>query len=364
MARRQQPRHGDILLVAAACAALLLGCARVPDARSGDGGQAGPTAARPTEHAARPPDLGAEQAVATRTLTAEEIGTLVTRLDEDPYRMPGMGMHSTPNCGFSPTMLALRDAGRVAEPRLLAALGDTTSPRTARSVVMVLGQVGGPESVSRLAQLLTTDGPEEILEGVATALGRLGDPSAGPALLRALTFADKPRARREAARALGELEITTALLPLSSLLDDPQSSVKAAAFWSLKRIARPATIPALVAEIQRSTGQRKLLLVQVLGSAGKDSIPALQQIVQGSPEQQTRGAASAMLARLVPDSLPVMTDLLAESIRSGDADVFETLGRQLVQSRHSPALPILKAGRAASNDRIHRVAEEQLEQWR
>ncbi|MFC2171731.1 HEAT repeat domain-containing protein [Acidobacteriota bacterium] len=292
----------------------------------------------------------------------EEISALIEKLHEDTYFMPRMGISSKPGCGFSKTMLALKDIGPAVEPFLVEALDEGTS-RYQASAIMVLAEVGQTPAVEKLESKVSRDSDDEVLLAAVTALGKLGDPKAGPVLLQTLQWDDKPKVRIEACKALGALECREAFESLIELLESRDPELRAMSFYALKEMSHRELFQGLLDRIEKSEGQKRILLIQVIGAAGSEAIPELSKLASFGHAQDVRCNAVIMLSRLVPESLDAMTGLLQETVDHDDARCFERLARTLANNRHPPALPVLEAALNSSDPAIKKLSDDLLRSW-
>jgi hypothetical protein len=120
--------------------------------------------------------------------------------------------------------------------KLLAALGHREPTRAGLAIDVLTNWLREPRAVEPLCDLLERSTDAAILKQAAVGLGRLVDGRAVPALARLLTNPSRAFvARQAAADALGQIGGAEAEHVLHTALDDPLSSIRAAAQQALGR---------------------------------------------------------------------------------------------------------------------------------
>lgn len=114
--------------------------------------------------------------------------------------------------------------GSLAAELILKALNEV-SESTRRTLIAILGEIGGPEVIENLTQALRDPSPC-IRACAAEALGRIGGTDSGPALTQLLKDPEA-EVRARAAQALGSLGWREALPALQELRRDENWTVRA-----------------------------------------------------------------------------------------------------------------------------------------
>jgi len=127
-----------------------------------------------------------------------------------------------------------------AVPELVARLEDSDA-EVRRAAVRALGRTTSPAAVPALLALLDAPRRTESAHYITLALLRIG-PGAAEKLIRALDT-HGPRGRAAAAKVLGWLGETSAVVALTRALDDDEDDVRAAAVDALGRIGLPTAAP-------------------------------------------------------------------------------------------------------------------------
>jgi HEAT repeat protein len=181
----------------------------------------------------------------------------------------------------------------------------------------------------------------------ADALAQMGT-AAVPSLLEALESEDG-YARNGAAIALGKIGNKEFAQPLLQALrwrddkvyeDDEDHEARQSAATALGKLGDPAMREPLLVEVERRLDSDPTLvayIAKVLGELGNPrAIPALRQLVShGDPDVQLE--ASFALARLGPDAIPIMLEILKDPSHLGRRYVCRALCSQACV----PAIPIL-----------------------
>jgi HEAT repeat protein len=153
---------------------------------------------------------------------------------------------------------ALRELGPQARPALpaLAAATHDESFGVRAVAVQALASVGGggTDSVTALTEAMHGSADGDYRWKAARALGQLGPAAvaAAPALVQALSD-DNGHVRREAAIALGRIgpaAEAVAAIPLASVLEDPDPTIRVVAARALGRIRAAGAAPALARHLE------------------------------------------------------------------------------------------------------------------
>jgi HEAT repeat protein len=251
---------------------------------------------------------------------------------------------------------------------------------------------GGAAAIPAIAQLTHSDDPQKRRLAFQ-ALGRMGryEPAAWPLLINALKSADtetaqselanigdsivpllrkslkdsNPRVRAGAAAALAKManfsreieELPPRLRPstiayaspavldgakfdLAEALNDPDSDVRSQAAIALASVdpRDKRAVPGLAALIGAKDPKLReaaLTTLQLVGSAAKKIIPAIERVLENDPEPGARGQAARTLAAIAgAQACPALAHAAAND---KNADV--RTGVMAVMARESPACP-------------------------
>jgi HEAT repeat protein len=292
--------------------------------------------------------------------------------------------------------------GPAAVPTLVAHLGD--GHEGVRAVTAAaLGRLQALDAVPGLAGL-AADPSEFVRQEVAAALGAIGGPGAKRVgrRSRVVTWEEAPRRfgwafrRREYVRADDPDPAGLALAALRTLTADPVAAVRVAAAEAagligpaaapvaadlvalltdadetvccraaeaLGRVADPATLPALVAELDAPSPVVRAAAARAIGAFGAaaaDAAPVLVRLLQ-DPEEAVRQAAGEAVGRVGP--LPEeATATLVEGLASKDtlvrAQTAEALGA--IGENAADAAPALAEALANGTDHVRAKAAEAL----
>ena len=196
-------------------------------------------------------------------------------------------------------------------------------------------------------QKLSKAGSSSARVQAAEQLGRLKTPLAVEELVRALDDVALP-VREQAALALGEIRDPRATLPLVGKLSDAASGISGPAATALGKIGDKAALPALAAAAQLGPPTRQLAAMEALGRMRDGSVTEILSVLMRDPDQTVRTAAIRALAeREDPASLPsLIAQLEREQEPSNLAILADALGRL---GEPEAALPLLEAlGRSQS----------------
>lgn len=168
---------------------------------------------------------------------------------------------------------AVESLGRLKTPlaveELVRALDDVSLTVREQSA-MALGEIRDPRATMPLVRKLTD--PASGISGVAaTALGKIGDKAAFPALAAAAQLGPPPR-QLAAMEALGRISDPAVTEILSDLLADADSTVRTAAIRALAEREDAASLPGLIAQLEREGEPANLaVLADALGRLGDSS---------------------------------------------------------------------------------------------
>lgn len=139
---------------------------------------------------------------------------------------------------------AARDRLRTLEdgPVLVAALRLASTDIARQILCDVLGFRHEPSAVDALIDALSASS-HKVRSAAADALAKIADGRAGPALLARLELPDPdPGVRRMLAAAVGAVGHREAIPLLTSLLTDPDASLRGSAAWSLGALDATGTL--------------------------------------------------------------------------------------------------------------------------
>jgi HEAT repeat protein/MFS family permease len=177
-------------------------------------------------------------------------------------------------------------------------------------------------------QKLSKGGSFQARVQAAEQLGRLKTPLAVEELVRALDDVALP-VREQAALALGEIRDPRATLSLVGKLTDSASGISGAAATALGKIGDKAALPALAATAQLGPPTRQLAAMEALGRMNDPSVTEILSVLMRDPDQTVRTAAIRALAeREDPASLPsLIAQLEREQEPANLAVLADALGR-------------------------------------
>jgi HEAT repeat protein/S1-C subfamily serine protease len=228
-------------------------------------------------------------------------------------------------------------AARLAVSALVRALKDADE-LVRRLALDALTKIGTPDraDVPLLTQCLK-DEDAAVRSYAAEAIGKVGADarSAGPSLLEALK--DREAAvRQRAARSLGQVGTDnrqTVFPVLTAALKDPDLQVRVAAAEALTTVSplQAGDLPLLLDMLKhqdvlvRGVAARA---VGKLGAAARSAIPALTELVRGTPDREVRRAGIGALAQFgveAREAIPALIEALKdEALRP---DVIPVLGK-------------------------------------
>ncbi len=194
---------------------------------------------------------------------------------------------------------AARILGRIRSPRgvkpLLAVLGDP-SPVVRYGAVRALGRISGRNVAGPLALVLVSDSDDAVRAEAAKALAQVEIADAVFVGMLLTGLKDRsPLVRAPVARLLGRLEDPQTVRPLLGALDD--------AHWKVRRNAEnalvsmgPDAVPTLLEELPTATGDRRLVLIMMLGEIGDPRAEAPLEKMRASAQTPPETRAAIALA--------------------------------------------------------------------
>ncbi|MHA2243614.1 MAG: HEAT repeat domain-containing protein [Candidatus Hodarchaeales archaeon] len=149
------------------------------------------------------------------------------------------------------------DVAKEAGSSLIKALNDKESSETRENAAHALGQIQVPSAVEPLIKNLEKEREEYVRREMCWGLGELKDSKAVPVLLKSLKDNDKGT-RGNAAEALGKIRHGDSVLPLLRAAKDRDVDVQKKVIWALKQL--PSEI--IVSEIGKIAQGDILIAIQ------------------------------------------------------------------------------------------------------
>jgi HEAT repeat protein len=203
-----------------------------------------------------------------------------------------------------------------AVPGLIKVLGDLSNSKGRRMLCDVICELakGKPDSLYPFM-----DDPRwYLIRNLAYIFGRMGEESALPQLQRAYGHSE-PRVRREAVQAAGLIGGSRAAALLTKSLKDPDLRIRSMASINLARVAKKASLPALLEVIQakdfpkRDPAEVKAFFDAVGSVGSNEALRPLKQILEqkgwfgGGVKDEVRLAAACSLALIgTPETRAVL----------------------------------------------------------
>ena len=295
-----------------------------------------------------------------RTLARLEDQKAVGQLRELAGVEGNTQIHWEIRSGAMEVLAGLRDANFVAS--LLNQVGNKSSDFRPRSTVGALGQMGGPDVVAMLLDLLKHN-RVNIRRMAAEALGRTGDHRVSQSLSARLdkTIEDEPEVRRSIAEALGRLWNSTAIQPFLAVLmemlqGEDNSPMNHMVMETLERIETAEMCQMLLDKLAQEGDTRKLrVIIHALGRLGDvRAIPPLARAISPSQALQTdateakddvRQSTAEALARLGESAaVNPLIDVLKKEKGHARLHVVGALGRLGHATALKPLQGILQQG--------------------
>jgi HEAT repeat protein len=205
----------------------------------------------------------------------------------------------------------VRDRG--ATETLIYALSDN-SIWVRRASVVALGQIGDPRATSPLMERLLrppdSEWPEELHDVIARALGTIGEPAI-KVLIDALDDPDV-WVSSAAARALGQIGDSKAIVPLTELMKQENRWVHTAATQALAQIADARAVRAALTADEAPRAFWRLMALKEIDQSTINQLTALLE----DPDEQIRARAAEVLGQLGDkrgDTGPLAAALRVES---------------------------------------------------
>jgi HEAT repeat protein len=157
------------------------------------------------------------------------------------------------------------------------------------------------------------DVPQDARQAlVMYVLGTRGDTGALPVVLETAKSGAAP-VRLAAVRVLAKLGDVSAVPVLLETAVEAQGELAQAAQDSLAELAGDEVDAALVSQLPRSEGQRRLVLIDLAGMRGiASAVPALLKLADDDDQQLRTAAISALGLTVGLDELPALVDRLVD----------------------------------------------------
>jgi HEAT repeat protein len=225
----------------------------------------------------------------------------------------------------------LADAPRPTLAAEVRACLEDDAPGVRVAAVHAVARMHGHQAVAGLAERLS-DPSVEVRAAAVLALVRDGGLGgflhAGGALHTMLGSPD-PAERREGARVLGALGVSSFYHPLLELVADQDRSVRLAAIRAAERIASPELVPSLVAALDEAP-LRAAAAAAIVSCAGGDLTALAAQLADRSRPRGLRCHVARALAGLGAAAAPALVPLLDEPddvVRGAVLEALAALGR-------------------------------------
>jgi len=221
----------------------------------------------------------------------------------------------------------------------VAQIAEDRADPVGQSAVRALGKIGGDAEASVLLEKLQDSRTSPAMkESIVTALGDLGSATASNILIKMLRDTAADRALRwQAADALGKIGDREAVGPLTAVLSEDDSVLRAYAISALSKFD-DSSVPALLDSALRDSFWRvRVAAIQGVAERGvKDSVPAIIYKAKYDPELKVRTEALSALAKM----------------RTGEAKKF--LSDYVSDEKNPPS---------ARNSALHAMVENNLSDW-
>ena len=192
----------------------------------------------------------------------------------------------------------LKSMGRKATPGLINAL-DQGDPKLHMLCIQLLGEIGDPQAVTALGNILVNADPYQLRLAACQALGSIGDPSAGPWLAACLQKETSHRVRTAALKAAGETNAAEALQPLQEWLEKkPDYETRIRICTAIGGINHPESGRLLVDCLHKDNSRKvRAAAMKALGMLGDpQTFDALfEPLLKGDKRSERRAAAKALI---------------------------------------------------------------------
>ncbi len=185
-----------------------------------------------------------------------------------------------------------------------------------------LGEIANKLSVPPLIKYLNSDSDPDFRAMVAKQLGEMGEVAkeADSELIKALNDKESTETRENAAHALGQIAITEAIEPLSTLLKTESSPyVKREICWALGELKGLSALPILIEKIKDKDNECRANAVEAIGKIGDGG--GVIPILHATKDQEVSVQTQAIKA------LKQFSDktIMKEIEKNAEKDVFVAL---------------------------------------
>ncbi|MFX1282242.1 MAG: HEAT repeat domain-containing protein [Promethearchaeota archaeon] len=171
---------------------------------------------------------------------------------------------------------------QMAIPKILAALNPSIDYWTVRfGAVEALGEIANKSTIGPLIKYLESDEDPDFRAMVAKQLGEMGDVAneAGQSLIKALYDNESSEIRENAAHAIGQIKIHSAVEPLIKALEkEPEEYARREMSWSLGELQDARALNALIKSLKDKDKGTRANAAEALGkiNRGESVLPLLQ----------------------------------------------------------------------------------------
>jgi HEAT repeat protein len=182
----------------------------------------------------------------------------------------------------------------MAIPKILKALDPAIDYWTVRfGAVEALGEIADKTTVNPLIQYLKNDEDPDFRAMVAKQLGEMGEvaKTAGTALIEALIDNESNETRESAAHALGQLNITNAVEPLTKALQrEHDEYARRQMVWSLGELRNAQALPELINSFNDTDKETRGNAAEALGKirSNQSIIPLLESSKDSDVDVQAK----------------------------------------------------------------------------
>jgi len=224
--------------------------------------------------------------------------------------------------------LAKIDAPRAVKPLITALQDGVWTVR--RVAVRALGKIGDPQAINPLIKVLKDDDDDSQMRAMAaTALGQLGDSDAVKPLIAALEDEDWS-VRQAAAETLGEIGNSEAVKPLINVLknDGDYYHVREAAAEALVAMSNARAVDPLIAALQDEDTRARKLAARILGEIRHPcAAQALTQALEDVDGNVRKAAAGAL--EVIGIGSPRALELLIATLLDKDGYLYKPIAEAL-----------------------------------
>ncbi|MFX0174076.1 MAG: HEAT repeat domain-containing protein [Candidatus Hodarchaeota archaeon] len=183
---------------------------------------------------------------------------------------------------------------KMAIPKILRALDPAIDFWTVRfGSVEALGEIANQATIKPLIEYLKKDKDQDFRAMVAKQLGVMGEIAieAGPALIEALYNNESSEIRENASRAIGLIQISSAVEPMiQALKNERDEYTRREMSWSLGELKSPLALSILITTLKDSDKETRANAAEALGKIkqGDAVLPLLQVTKDIDVDVQTK----------------------------------------------------------------------------